>query len=189
MAGKFTHLKYDKDAYDDAAIRNNEQINYNLDPHFANNCNKCFSTYGPIGGHGGAIVSENDKIDVDSILKGITKINTKSNRNQVPDSLRHYRTFMPQDCSNALESNYSRTSHPARELKGLAPRDMRLSYPLRDPQCNIFENFSVNTRLHSKDNHRTPWQKPLDQSSFFPPQRTSKPKQCRVTVDCNYVSS
>jgi hypothetical protein len=54
--------------------------------------------------------------------------------------------------------------------------DLNFSYPLQDPQCQIFENFSINTKLQAKDNHRTIWQVPLNQSDLLPVERLARVK-------------
>ena len=63
---------------------------------------------------------------------------------------------------------------------------MRLEYPLYDPQCNIFENFQVNTRLQAKDNHRATWQVPLDQKETLPNKQYVSPRPKICTLNCQY---
>lgn len=187
MAGRFTKMRYDGKAYDDAVTRSTDPLLYRLDPNFANNCNPCFAPYGPRNGHVNT-VEPGRKIDVDSILRGISKVNTKSNDQQVPDSLSKYKNTQPlKECSTALESTDTRYTHPPYDIRGLNTSDMRLSYPLHDPQCNIFENFSVNTRLQSKDDHKTVWQVPINQRDVLPTERLGRVKNCTVTVNCGYA--
>jgi hypothetical protein len=186
MAGKFTNLRYDQEAYDEEISRSTNPLMYRLDPNYANNCNPCFAPYGPRAGHDNA-VAIGQQIDVDSILKGISKVNSKANRNQLPDPTSHYKTFAPGECSNALETEYSRYTHPSFNYKGLNVNDMRFGYPLHDPQCQIFENFEVNTRLQAKDDHRSTWQIPFDQRDLLPTERLAKVKNCTMTLNCNYA--
>lgn len=185
MSGKFTKMRYDQSAYDDEVARSTNPLLYRLDPNFANNCNQCYMQHGPSGGHIHNL-DAGKRIDVDSILRGISKINTKSNIRQVPDSLAEYHTA-PKQCSNGLEATHSRYTHPVYEIKGLASNDMRFDYPLHDPQCNIFENFAVNSRLQAKDDHRTEWQSPIDQRDSLPRERVNGPKKCTVSFNCGYA--
>lgn len=186
MAGKFTNLKYDKEAYNEEISRSTNPMLYKLDPNYAVNCNPCFAPYGPRGGHDNTIAI-GQQIDVDSIMKGITKTNSKSNYQQIPEQLDQFLTFTPGECSDALETQYSRYSHPSFDIKGLNVKDMRFGYPLHDPQCQIFENFEVNTRLQAKDNHKAIWQIPINQKDLFPTERLGKVKNCTVSPNCNYA--
>ena len=186
MAGNFTGLKYDRDAYDEKLSRSTQPLSYRLDPNYAVNCNRCFAPHGPRNGHESAVAVGN-QIDVDSVLRGLRNINTKSNRRQTPSSLNQYQTYAPKDCPSALETEYSRFTHPSFDIKGLNVPDMHLDYPLHDPQCQIFENFEVNTRLQAKDNHRAVWQIPMNQKDLLPTERLGKVKKCNVTLNCNYA--
>ena len=184
MSGKFTNLIYDKDAYDEQLAQSTEPLSYRLDLNYAVNCNPCFAKFGPRAGHDNAIAI-GQQIDVDSILRGVSKVNSKSSKQQRPDSLQEYKTTMPKTCSQALEAEYTRFTHPAYDIRGLTTKDMRFDYPLQDPQCQIYEDFSVNTRLQAKDNHRTIWQIPLNQKDAFPTEKLGKVKRCNVS--CNYA--
>lgn len=186
MAGNFTNLRYDDQAYNEALGRSTRPLNYRLDPNYSTNCNKCFAPHGPRAGNQGA-EAVGQQIDVDSILKGINKINTKSNDQQQVYPLNSYQTYMPKDCPDALESEYTRYTNPSFDLRGLTTNDLRLNYPLHDPQCNIFEDFSVNTRLQAKDNHRAIWQVPMNQRDLLPTERLGRVKNCTVSLNCNYA--
>lgn len=186
MSGKFTNLRYDREAYAEEISRSTDPLLYRLDPNYAVNCSPCFAPFGPGAGHDNAIAI-GQQIDVDSILRGVSKVNSKANRWQKPDSLEPYKTSVPGDCSNALESQYTRFTHPAYDIRGLNVRDLRFDYPLFDPQCQIFENFEVNTRLQAKDNHRTIWQVPLNQRDLLPTERLGKVRNCSVSLNCNYA--
>lgn len=199
MAGKFTNLIYDQEAYDEELLRSTSPLMYKLDPNYSVNCNPCFAPYGsghcvspkeltlsPQWGHDNTDVI-GQQVDIDSILKGISKINSKTNRNQIPEPINHYKTYVPEEECNALETQYTRYTHPAFDIKGLNVKDMRFSYPLHDPQCHIFENFEVNTRLQAKDEHRAIWQIPFNQRDLLPTERLGKIKNCTLSLDCSYA--
>lgn len=185
MAGNFTHMRYDPEAYSEEVQRSTGPVLYRLDANYAVNKNKCFAPYGPRNAQE-ASVSVGQQIDVDSILRGVSKINSKSNEQQIPDSISGYNTFNLYDCNNLLESEYTRFTYPSYDIKGLTVRDLRFEYPLFDPQCQIFEDFSVNTRLAAKDNHRAIWQTPFNQRDLLPTERLGKVKNCDVALNCKY---
>jgi hypothetical protein len=191
MSGKFTKTCYDPDAYDAAISRSTDALLYKLDPNYIINCNRCFSPYGPRGGNQAATVENiGDRTDIDSILRGIGKPMAKTDQAQAPLSLKKYTTSIPgiTNCSGALDTEYSRYTNPSYDIRGLTIPDMRLDYPHHDPQCQIFENFAINTRLQAKDNHKTIWQEPLDQSKAFPQDKLSGPKKnCYITMNCSYA--
>lgn len=186
MSGQYTRLRYDNEAYAEELHRSVEPGMYMLDPDYANNCGKCFAPYGPRAGYQDA-VANGEQIDIDSVLRGVNKINTRSNVQQVPDSIDGYQLRALNDCPNGLETEYSRFTYPAYDIRGLTTRDLNFEYPLFDPQCQIFENFAVDTRLQAKDNHRAVWQVPLDQKDLLPTERLGGAKQCGVSSDCRYA--
>lgn len=180
MSAKFTNLKYDPTTYRQDINRSVNPGMYRLDPNFAINTNKCFAPYGPRGGHEGS-ESVYDQTDIDSLLRGIPNKNT---RYQVPQPMGTYALQNLNERPDILETQYSRLSCPASDIKGLNVPDMRFDYPLYDPQCQIFENFEINTRLQAKDNHKADWQAPLNQRGLLPTERLGKIKKCNVTLDC-----
>lgn len=169
MSGNFTHQQYDPIAYTEKLDRSTKAANYYLDPNYAINCNKCFSPHGAF--REGQVENIAKQIDVDSILRGIHKINSKANCFQQPYPLPQ---IMPSetnrniDCASELDSEYTRYTHPSYDIKGLTVKDMRFDYPIYDPQCHIFEDFQVNTRLQAKDNHKAIWREPMDQTKCLP---------------------
>jgi len=184
MSGRFTRLKYDTDAYLEQLERSTEPLLYSLNTNYATNCNKCFAEYGPRDAQPDS-VAVGQQIDVDSILRNVNKLNTKSNKQQQPDSIKNYHLTNLPNCSMAMESESTRLSYPAYEIKGLTVRDLNYDYPLFDPQCQIFENFAVDTRLQAKDNHRSTWQVPFGQPDLDKPRRLGQVDPC-PTGDCQY---
>ena len=187
MAGNFTGLKYDNAAYREEVARSTDPMLYRLDPNYAVNCGKCFAPYGPRNGHE---VSDaiGQQIDVDSVLRGVSKISTKSNVQQIPDPINGYNLRNMPDCSLRLAPESSRFLTPAYEIRGLTTADLNFSYPLHDPQCQIFENFEVNTRLQAKDDHRAIWQVPFNQRDLLPTKRLGYVKDCEADMNCQYAA-
>lgn len=173
MAGEYTRMNYDNEASRQRTQRSTDPLLYRLDPNFAVNCGRCFPQYDRVGGLGGSDAVGN-QVDIDSILRGVAQLNSKSNSQQIPISLSGYNLTNYKDCSDQIETESSRYLTPAYEIRGMATQDLRLEYPLEDPQCNIFESFALNTRLQAKDNHRTVWQVPLDQRDALPVERLGR---------------
>lgn len=188
MAGQFTNLIYDDEAFSEEIYRSTAPLLYKIDPRFAVNCNSCFPALGLNRGLGNSNIIGN-QIDVDSIMTGRSKISSKSNREQIPDPIEPYQldSNVLRDCPVGLEPQNSRFITPPYEIRGLTVRDMRFDYPLFDPQCQIFENFEVNTRLQAKDNHRAIWQVPLEQADLQPVRQLGKVKDCAVGLGCDYA--
>ena len=186
MTGKFTHQRYDQEAYNEEVNRSTGPLLYMLDPNYAVNRRKCFAPYGP---NNPQMISEavGQQIDVDSVLRGVSKINSKSNAQQTPDSLESYQKINRNDCSDLLESEYTRYTYPAYDIRGLTTRDLRFEYPLQDPQCQIFENFEVNTRLQAKDSLRAIWQIPFNQRDLYPTKKLGNVIDCREG-SCRYAA-
>ena len=188
MAGKYTNLFYDSDASNERVWRSTDPMQYRLDPSFANNCTPCHAPYGPSGSDNNYRVA--DIVDIDSVLRGVDRTSSKGLRHQVPKSLEGFEqsrnTGLP-SCNDRFESEYTRYTHPSFDIKGLGAEDMRLDYPLHDPQCQVFEDFRVNTRLQAKDDHKAVWQMPMDQTSALPRERRPRTKNCTVTIDCGYA--
>jgi hypothetical protein len=188
MPGNYTRQIYDPKAYVEKVHRSTQPLNYALDPNYAVNCGNCFAPYGPRGAYGGgAAYSTGNQIDIDSILRGVSQIHSKSNEQQLPQSIKGFMSFMPPDCPDAIETEYSRFSTPAYDLRGLTTDDLRFEYPLFDPQCQIFENFETNTRLQAKDNFAAIWQTPMDQRDLLPVERLGQVKNCHINQNCNGV--
>ena len=186
MAGKYTNLMYDRDAYDERTRRSTDGLQYHLDGNFAVNCNNCFAPHGPRGGNQARVSRDQGNIvDIDSVLKGIGRSNSKCSGSQMPQFIDDRSFYMPPTCPSTLETNYSRYTHPSYDIRGLAVPDMRFDYPLSDPQCQIFEPFTINTRLQAKDNHKAVWQTPMDQQNLLPSERAQDIKRCRITVECD----
>lgn len=178
MAGKFTNLRYDNNAYNEDVYMSTKPLIYKLDANYAVNCSPCSSPMGTL--------SSGQKTDIDSALRGIGKINSRSMQKQCPDPS-NQNTYIPPYCTTLLEPQYTRYSHPAYDIKGLNVPDMRFDYPLHDPQCHIFENFQINTKLQAKDDHRTIWQVPLDQKNSLPKEKLGRVKNCTFNINCTYA--
>jgi hypothetical protein len=167
MAGNFTRLHYDQKAYDEQVGRSTYALGYRLNPYYSNNCTQTQRCQKKT--HIEPSKELGDRVQTESMLKGINNKNTKVTEYQHPIPLQKMKRIDVPDCYSTIHPEFTRLTYPSFEVKGETVKDMRMGYPLHDPQCAIFDNFSVNTRLAAKDGHRAIWQVPMSQDSIFPP--------------------
>lgn len=168
-----SRMRYDYPAYEEELQRSTNPLLYNLFPGYGHHCNECFPASGPMNTHGVNVVYGKE-IDVDSIMSGRTVLNSKANDFSQPTPL-NYNTKKSPECDKYIETEYSRFTHPIQNYRGLYPDRF---YPLnQDPQCHIFWNFEVNSKLQAKDNHRALFQIPLENGDdLVPNDRLGKKK-------------
>lgn len=162
MASQFTHLKYDEDAYHDHVDRSTAPFLYQVNSHFSTNPGLCYSPHGPNGTNYDPF---SDNVDINSWLRGLDKYHTKANYyDSAPPNPKNNTPL----CHTPLQSNESRFEDPKYYYRGKPLDDLRFQYLYHDPQKHIFEDSSMNSRQYIKDNHKTNWQTPIDQSDSFP---------------------
>ena len=169
-AGMFTHQSNDPRAYAQKLMRDTYQSNYNLASYYANPPKPCLANNLSAGNKMYPSYIGRD-VNLESVLQGQTRISSKDNKIDMPDPLpRSTRGVRDEidECNDFLESEYTRYTNPAYEIRGLTTEDLRMEYPKEDPQCHIFESFSVNTRLQEKDNFVPTWNKPLNPLAVWP---------------------
>lgn len=160
--GHSSRLPYDECAYPDKLRESTSSGNYKLSTDQIYNCDRCLSTLGPRSSYMGHGVSRavntkyaesQDLIDLDSIMSNRNVKTSKCKRGKVNHAdLSKYELSHAKMCGNALDSEYTKLSHPPSNY-----RDMNINrfYNLiHDPQEPIFWDFASNTRLEAKDNHR-----------------------------------
>lgn len=157
MSSHSSLQRYDVAATKEYYQRSTGPQNYRLDPTYATSCQECFPIYGPSGFKGSAS-APGHLVDIDSTIRGFTKIHSKSNKQQEPDPLK-YNVEYAVDCNPFLETEYSRFTNPIQNYRGIT-RDPFYK-TIYDPQCHIFWDFSENTKLRAKDEHITEWTAPL----------------------------
>src|SRR5690625_3471157 len=136
----FSRTKYDDGAYQQSVDRSVYGLNYNFDISANRNCNRCFAPYGVTGGYQGADAVGRE-VDVESALCVLDRMLSQDNQDNIPADI-EVPTFMPNNCPPSLAPESSRYLNPPSEFKGVGDLALQLDYPLTDPQCNIFDNFS-----------------------------------------------
>lgn len=162
--GHFSRLGYDAVAIRDSVQESTAPLFYRMNSNFNDNCNACLSTFGPrpSGGANSFGVSTvptsahapaQQLTDIESILTNRNVISSKSKDGQVNDidvskfKLQHART-----CNDFLDPISTHLTDPASNYRGMAIN--RFFNLPKDPQANIFYDWSVNTKLEAIDNYQ-----------------------------------
>jgi hypothetical protein len=188
MSSYWSRLNYDNAAYAEQVRESTYGLNYQLSSYAGVNCNACFPPY-QLASDIAAGVPGGD-IDLDSVLTGRTKINSRASVYRNPDPIDGFSPAIPSQASEAycnpyVETEYSRFTNPAMLYKGI--KQDRFVPLHQDPQCNIFWDFSLNTRQQARDNFRTPWQVPIGQKDNLPNIKLGPKKLCVDGVNCPYA--
>lgn len=158
--------------YDECSVnlyykQSTDPLSYRLSPNYANNCQKCYTDNGPRGQDMNVSVITNENlIDVDSLLSNRSKVASDCGDGLVTDiNFKNYQKYHLPVCNRFMNRNDTRLTHPIHNYRGMtidwyfSPRVNN-----RDEQCNIFWDFSENTRLTAKDSYRPDI--PMPMSSF-----------------------
>ena len=149
--------------YEDRLEQSVSPLLYKLNPNQINNCESCLSVFGPRAGHNGvgdstaipihATAPAQGLVDVESILTNRNVIASKCKDGKVNDidvtkfQLQHARI-----CNDFLDPIATHLTNPPQNYREIA---IDRFYDLdRNPQFNIFYNFSINSRLEAKDNFK-----------------------------------
>jgi len=168
--GYFSNLRYDAPYLRENIERSTAPGTWRMDPNYYINCNQCQPMNAPINSYKNTSNASMHQVDVESILDGRSRPSSLGNYNSLPDALSPYDLQELLPCPPERDTQYSRYDTPARNVRGLATPDMRLDYPLWDPQSAIFENFSINTKQQARHNFRATWQMGFD-NDIFPSNR------------------
>lgn len=159
--GYFSKTKYDSCAYKDALYDSTTPFTYVMNTDKIYNCNGCLTGYNPRGGYLGAGTSSVSKnklaaaqqnIDIDSIMTNRNMKISKCKQAQVNNvNLKDIKTNNYPMCPSNLNTEHSRLTDSVMFYRGAA---INRFYDLnRDPQANVFYDWSINTSLEAKDNY------------------------------------
>ena len=168
---------YDKCAY---ALQMNRSVgpgDYRLYAPYAENCNQCFSDFGPVGSKSDVSVVKKpmelqfgSMADAESELSWRHRQLTKCNDDSSP--IEKTNVNHKPSCSNKLTAEDTRFTFPLDNYRGMSLTSYQLNpYLPVNPQCNILGNeskYGLNSRLYSKDNYSEPNDKPESQCTTLP---------------------
>lgn len=152
-----TRKSSEKSAYLDQLKQSTDITSFTLDSNRYEHPYRCLSNKDPRHKNGGYLWKPEDLVNIDSILSNRVEPNTKSIgklRDYYIDVKKlseiNHNTYFPRECDNYLVSSESRFTDPAQQYR---EKGFDVFYPLiRDPQCNIFWDTSINSRLYARDN-------------------------------------
>jgi hypothetical protein len=158
--GHFSRLGYDDCTYPEEVYESTAPYEYVMSPDRIHNCDGCLNVFGPIAGRNGpsastpignAPAAAQRLVDIDSIMTNRNVPISKCRKGKVnPVNLTKLKTQDFPVCRDYLDSEHTKMTDPAMYYRGKAIN--RFFDPLRDPQANIFYDWSINTTLEAKDN-------------------------------------
>lgn len=173
--GYFSRLSYDKGAYEDKLFESTYGLGYKTNIDQIYNKDGCFYDNGPntsfmgvgISSPIGNVPAQAQKlIDVDSLMSNRNVKRSKLKKGRVNDidiNKFEYKHFP--NCKKSMETIQSRM-----ELPAMMYRDIGIDrfYDLpRNPQKNIFWDFSVESRNDAKDKYMPQKPRQIDNSNMF----------------------
>lgn len=169
--------RYDDCAYNLQMNRSVAPGDYRLSAAFAENCNQCFSSFGPVGSKADVSVVKQPMelqfgkmASVESDLSWRYRTATKCNDNFTP--LGKTPVVDKPVCNNKLVSEDTRFTNPLDNYRGMSLTSYMVSpYLPVNPQCNILDSYDLiglNSRLYAKDNYKTPEQPMVGQCTDLP---------------------
>lgn len=174
--GRSSRLPYDECAYTDRLSESTSPLNYKLSPDQIYNCDNCLSVFGPRSSNNGRgndvsrymdtrYAPSQNMVDVESILSNRNMKNSKCKNGRVnPVNVMDYKLVNYRICNNTLNPEATRLSYPANNYRDLSQN--RFHNLPRDPQENIFWNFSINSQLEAIDNIKPVVPTPISDKSL-----------------------
>jgi len=158
---------YDRGMINEDYMRSTYSGNYFLNRDRYVNKNNCFAPAGVFKSND----LEDRQIDLDSAMKNMNRVKSKSIISNAPEPLDRFYNQDLRNCDTEfIAPEYSRYLTPARDLRDM--ENHRFDHPLYDPQCNIpnpsIAMFGIDTRNQAKDNFVTPIPRALRQDTGFP---------------------
>ena len=157
----FTRLRYDDCACKEANERSVGPMHYRLFGGQVENCDVCYSNTGHRNSRedvsttrAGCELGHGSMVEVESELQN--RVNPNSNCNKAAANkgyVDHEVKLKHKDnCGKFLDEEDTRFSHPIDNYRGM--NIDRFEHLPIDPQCNIFWNKSINSRLVAKDTYK-----------------------------------
>jgi hypothetical protein len=185
----FNRNKYDKCAYNLQMERSTNPGDYRLAAEFAENCDQCFSSFGPVGSKSDvSLVKENmdlsfkEMTEVESALSWRNQLLSKCNNNATP--LNKFNVHHKTVCNNSLTPEDTRFTFPLDNFRGMSLTEYMLEPYLHvNPQCMIQHNddkIGLNSRLNAKDNYKLVNPKMVDSEEALPKEIPTPKKICNV---------
>jgi hypothetical protein len=173
--GHSAKLRYDQCAYDDYL---NESVGpglYRMNPISMNHTSRCTTNLGNsrASSHGVStvisqkIAPKQANVDIESILSNRNVLQSKCKDGKVNDiDVTKFTLQHVPECNNFLDPVNSHLTNPTQNYREIP---VNRFYDLRtNPQNHIFYNWSIDTRLETKDNFSPSTSTPMSQESVMP---------------------
>ena len=159
-AAHFSRTKYDTCYYPENVYDSTSPFSYIVDSSPNHNLAGCITEFGPrpsrmgpvnsLSGH--VVAAAQANIDVDSVMSNRNVPLSRCKRGKVnPIDITKIKTNSVPVCSDKLDWEHTKMTHPSMFYRGAA---INRFYDLnKDPQANIYYDWSVNTVLEMKDNY------------------------------------
>jgi len=173
----FSRIKYDQNSYDLKINRETSPGDYRLFMGFNENCEKCYSNNGPVGGRNDPSLADNGftnqwapMADLESKLTNRVNKLIDSNDYGKNDDYKNYPVFNKNDCNNNIISQDTRFTNPIEAYRCMDNTDYQYTpFLFVNPQCEILEDrIGLNSRLKVKDTYKIHIPQPLDQTNALP---------------------
>jgi hypothetical protein len=158
--GYSSKLNYDASTYSDRLIESTDPLHYRLNTNQIYNCNSCLTGLGPRGRFGVNTTAKNqvalaqapEVVNLESILTNRNVYKSKNRSNGAnPVDLNKLNSVNHNRCNNFLNSSSSRLTLPTANYRELP---INRFYDLnKNPQENLFWNYTINSKLEAKDNY------------------------------------
>lgn len=172
-----TRKKYDECSTNLFYKQSTDPLAYRLAPEWSNNCDKCYSDFGPRGQDmNTSVITNKHLVDIDSLLTNRSKVASDCKDGLVTDiNFNDYTKYNLPGCDKFMDREDTRLTHPLHNYRGMTiPWFFQPRVNNRDEQCNLFWNFSENTQLTAKDNFRPIIATPMDQGTSRPVEKFNR---------------
>lgn len=191
--GHSSKLIYDPGCYCDKLDESVGPLLYKLNPNQIKNCNACLSTFGPRSSNGpmsygvsttvgNKVAPSQQLVDVESILSNRNVLLSKCKDGQVNDiDVTKFKLKNAKICNHFLDPESSLLTLSPKNNRGVS---INRFYNLpKNPQANIFWDFSINTRLEARDNFKIKIPKLINYDPTYPEELKGRPATCQY--NCN----
>jgi hypothetical protein len=188
----FNRTKYDSTAYNLEINRSVGPGDYRLYGSFGENCNQCFSDFGPIGSKADVSLTK-DLNDLTFGNMAVTESNLswrshKLSKDNCNPTIKNPPITHKKACSKVLTTEDTRFTHPIDNYRSMSLTSYQYEpYLPVNPQCHIQDiddRVGLNSRLYSKDMYILHDQNPWDDGSAFPKPTPDKLKICTNIYQC-----
>jgi hypothetical protein len=181
-------MSFSRIKYDDCTTKLHDQRSvgvgeYYLFPGFAENCDQCFSSVGPVGSKADVSTTKNacsldwgEMANVESELQSRNLPLTDCNENKVNMHYNKNKVYNKKVCAPFLNSEDSRFTNPVQAYRSMSLTSYQLQpWLFSNPQCHVLDDrIGLNSRNKAKDMYKMPLHDFVDKGDAFPKEAKEK---------------